>query len=406
MLKNQRGIAPILLLVLSLVPVGLITFYYLSNNSSTSQNTPDTQNNTLQLSPTQASTPVPTTTTISPSPTTNLQPTQSIRYISLVDSDTLWYLKQGNIWKAQKLVDNTYSTELFIDHKNDIIDFDVSPNNNLIAYVVKEFDYQDFSTIYDYISDTVLVNNLETGETNQIYTVDPATENSIRTVKFSNSGEKLAITNNNILIVATSDYSIDTIFTTEKDSFCSNYFVEEFSPNDDLVISRLGCYEGSNSLVINLNDKKELYRTSLSYIGGSNILGFIDNESILGVEYNKQISPTQEVDVNFKYQFFIGRETPVDISPAGTVRLKSQNNDFVFASSDFKSIYKLNDNGVSAEPIIDSENGYLILVENYSNYSLFYGNIYETNTNNLTFIDGFTLGSHTELFNTVLFSNN
>jgi hypothetical protein len=204
------------------------------------------------------------------------------RYITS-ESNNVYYLKEGNIWgavvKDLALLDN----KLFFDYSEDIVEFDVAPNNKLIVFTVRRHAYSD--NLYgDYESDTVLIKNMETQDVNVLFETDLGRDASLSSVKFSDDGKKVVFTNNAVWVAEVGTYKLKKTEGLKIGSFCQLYDIQEFSPDNKLVLVRMGCYEGALQRIFNLGDMSQLAEFDNGYVGGGKFVAdFIDNQDVLVV---------------------------------------------------------------------------------------------------------------------------
>ncbi|MFZ5424771.1 MAG: hypothetical protein ACOZAO_03120 [Patescibacteria group bacterium] len=205
-----------------------------------------------------------------------------ISYLVPVDGKKfIYYVSNGDLWKLSLV--EPYRKTLVLDATRDIIDFDVSPNENLIAYTFNTDIAPDNS---DYYLNGVSIYNLETQQESEVWRAQDVTKHrNIRSIKFSPDGNQLFFTGNAIWVTPVSESNIQEWHYVEPNKFCGYYYIDDISPNLENILIRNGCYEGSEQWVIDYKTGEKVTTVSNGYIGGGIwLIGFIDDFNLLGYD--------------------------------------------------------------------------------------------------------------------------
>ncbi|HRY63540.1 MAG TPA: hypothetical protein P5267_03000, partial [Patescibacteria group bacterium] len=194
----------------------------------------------------------------------------------------VYYLKEGNIWVVD-LITPENKAKLFFDTDEEILSFDISNNQETLAYSVK----RNSSPPDDFVErngDTILIRNLKSSSEFELYSDKDATDIQIRSVLFSPNGKQLFFTNNSVWIADLDTKNTQKYLSKEKIGYCSVYFLEDISSDGRHILIQNGCFEGSSQIIFDVAAGKADSTFNNGYVmGGIQVFGFITNNLLLAV---------------------------------------------------------------------------------------------------------------------------
>ncbi len=207
------------------------------------------------------------------------------RIYTFAKGDFLYYIKNGNIVKASLKDSKNVSTGVVVDAKDEILAFDVSPDENFIAYSIQLNKDSDDTTFNEANGDNVVVRDLKAVSDLYVYSDSKGENMEVRDIMFSKDSKKLFFSSNSIMSYDFQTKSLKKYLTKEKNGFCSIYFLNDVSWDNRNLLVRNACYEGSSQLVLDLVSGKTVGKFENGYVGGGDwALGFITNTLILGYD--------------------------------------------------------------------------------------------------------------------------
>jgi hypothetical protein len=163
--------------------------------------------------------------------------------------------------------------------------FDVTNDEKMVIYTSRQRGgTEEYSGA---MGDTISLFNINDKSNTPLYEDPSANQLEIRSIKFTPDNSKVLFTSNAINVLSLDNKKVITFGVVPKTSFCRVFMTEEISP-ENIAIVRNGCYEGGQQKVFDLNAQKELGQIATGYVmGGTTMVGFIDNQTLLG--FNNEI---------------------------------------------------------------------------------------------------------------------
>jgi hypothetical protein len=208
--------------------------------------------------------------------------------VPLPKNRTLYYLKNGNIWTARVQDNQTVAPALFFDTREDILAFAVSPDQQLIAYSVKHYPAPvDYSAESEYGNDhgnVIMIRNNSDASEFELYNDHKKEHLQIRDLKFTSDSKKLVFSNDAIWTADLTTRQLNHYAEKERGGLCGIFYITDISPDNEHVLSRLGCAEGLHQIVVNIKSGVTESRFNGGYIegGGISMLGFVKPTLLLG----------------------------------------------------------------------------------------------------------------------------
>ncbi len=187
-----------------------------------------------------------------------------IYFVFLISKDKkAYYLKNGDVWVLDLLNNDK---KVIVDIPEEILSFDISNDQNLLAYSIKRNSSNDdlFSDAY---GDTIILRNLTDSSKFELYSDKNSLDMQIRSILFSTDERKLFFSNNSIWVADLNTRELQK-YKTKKNSFCSVYFLKDLSPDGKLILVRNGCFEASSVLIFNITTGEVEGTFKNGYIGG------------------------------------------------------------------------------------------------------------------------------------------
>ncbi len=204
-----------------------------------------------------------------------------VQLFPIINNKKAFYLKQGNIWVADL---TNQSVNLLLDQNEDVLNFDISNDQKMIAYSVrrKVFPEDEWS---ERNGDVLIVKDLITGKESDLYTRDNKQDLEIRDIMFSSDDRNVFFSNNSIWQAEISTRILKKYATKDREDFCRLYFLDDISPDGKNILSRIGCFEGGSQIIIEAaTGVIEADFGFSAYGGGVYAIGFIKSDLILGID--------------------------------------------------------------------------------------------------------------------------
>lgn len=277
--------AYVLIFLLFLTVIGLLMFVFLQNNNFVNKkNNLDTGKTTNNNQVIENSDTTDTVKCIADEyqNTTNLNVLDSKKVIS-DKSEKIAFFAKADLKKLADLVGET----------NYIKNADTSGDYRYLTYIIGQKD--DYNKDNAGFLEKVYLYDIENQTRNEIYQLtlmfasNGDKRSSLTDVKFSPDRKLIAIATTYDVILydivkntLTPLLGVSPNLENAKRNDVFSYYSPRFSFNNKYLSLKLGYYEGGSDVVYDLTTKKDTGIKYSSYVGGTTILGWIDDQLVIG----------------------------------------------------------------------------------------------------------------------------
>ncbi|MFA6431356.1 MAG: hypothetical protein WCV91_03110 [Candidatus Margulisiibacteriota bacterium] len=226
--------------------------------------------------------------------------------IPFQERNTVFYLKDGNVWQKSQ---ETPPTKI-LDLDDDICAFDISSDQKSIVCSIKKGPEQPSSSpLYQKIGDTIQLYSVSDGQGYEIYSDGHA---QIKNILFTQGSGLFVIALSNkkeniVLILDPTTKLYKTFSKDRRSDMNSTLFIQDVSPDGKYALLRYAFFEGSMQRILNLASLTlEGYQTSSTVVQGNYLLGFIGSDQLLG--YKGAMIGPNNFKITLSARNFINKE--------------------------------------------------------------------------------------------------
>ena len=210
--------------------------------------------------------------------------------LSPKEKQALYYLKDGDIWTV-KTSNAENEPILFLNTQDNILDFSISNDKNMVAYSVERNGLEEDP--FGGSGDTIIIRNLLDETEFELYSYKVAQPlKQILSILFSPDDSKVFFSSESLRVADLDTNTIKKYAEKPHRNICGFYVFEEITPDGKYALVTDGCHEGSSQIIVNTETGKTETVFENGIIGGITMLGFLNDSLLLG--FDNKPTPEEE----------------------------------------------------------------------------------------------------------------